>query len=121
MNVDKSLTWGISQMMNEAGALTEHYQFAKGATCNSITINGSNESVTCDSEWFCTDATTPAITSGITGTVVWDPLHWPGGPDFLVECNQSHGEQLPRMSEHILSLLIMQFMKTNFWAMRRCQ
>jgi hypothetical protein len=74
MNVDKSLTWGISQMMNEAGTLTEHYQFANGATCNSITINGSNESVTCDSEWFCTDVTTPAITSGITGTVVWDPL-----------------------------------------------
>ena len=73
-NVDKSLTWGISQMMNEAGTLTEHYQFAKGATCNSITINGSNDQIGCTSEWFCTDATTPAITSGITGTVVWDPL-----------------------------------------------
>ena len=67
--VDKSLTWGISQMMAPAvgTALVEQYQFAKGATCNSITINGSNESVTCDSEWFCTDVTTPAETSGITG------------------------------------------------------
>jgi hypothetical protein len=74
--VDQSLTWGISQMMAPAvgTALVEQYQFAKGATCNSITINGSNESVTCDSEWFCTDVTTPAETSGITGTVTWDPL-----------------------------------------------
>src|SRR4030095_14942313 len=76
MTVNQSLTWGISQMMAPAvgTTLTEQYQFAKGATCNSITINGSNDQVGCSSEWFCNDVTTPSETPGITGTVIWDPL-----------------------------------------------
>lgn len=74
-NVDKSLTWGLSQDMDSgSGTLVEKFQFAKGATCNSITINGSNDAVTVDSEWFCTDATTPSPTHGITGTPTWAPL-----------------------------------------------
>ena len=120
--VDQSLTWGISQMMAPAvgTALVEQYQFAKGATCNSITINGSNESVTCDSEWFCTDVTTPSETAGITGTVTWDPLVI-GRLDRTIwrRYNPSHGEPWHRTSEHILSLLITQFMKTNSWEMHK--
>jgi hypothetical protein len=74
-NVDKSLTWGVLQLMDTGvGTLSPQYQFAKGSTCNSITINSSADGVTCSSEWFCTDVTTPAATHGITGTPTWAAL-----------------------------------------------
>lgn len=73
-NRDKSLTIGMSQMLNVAGTLTEQYSFAKGAQCDSMTIAGSNEAVTVTSEWVALDFTTPATAHGLGGTPTWEAL-----------------------------------------------
>jgi hypothetical protein len=72
-NRDKSLTFSASQMMNSAGTLVEHFYFAKGAICDSVTITGNNEKVGVSSEWVPLDVTIPATIHGITGTPTWTP------------------------------------------------
>ena len=58
-------------MMNAAGTLVEHFYFAKGAICDSVTISGTNERIGVSSEWVPLDVTIPATVSGITGTPTW--------------------------------------------------
>lgn len=70
-NRDKSLTFGVSQDMNAAGSLVEHFYFAKGAICDSVTISGTNERVGVSTEWVPLDVTIPSPTHGITGTPIW--------------------------------------------------
>lgn len=72
-NRDKSLTFGVAQMMDTTGSgtLTEHYYFAKGAICDSVTITGTNERVGISTEWVPLDVTIPSSTHGITGTPTW--------------------------------------------------
>ena len=65
-NRDKSLTFGVSQDMNAAGVLVEHYYFAKGAICDSVTVSGTNERVGVSTEWVPLDVTIPATTHGIS-------------------------------------------------------
>lgn len=72
-NRDKSLTFGVGQMMDTTGSgtLTEHYYFAKGAICDSATVTGTNERVGISTEWVPLDVTIPSSTHGITGTPTW--------------------------------------------------
>lgn len=77
-NRDKSLTFGVSQDMNAAGALVEHFYFAKGAICDSVTISGTNERVGVSTEWVPLDVTIPSATHGITGTPTWAAPTLPG-------------------------------------------
>jgi hypothetical protein len=72
-NRDKSLTFGVGQMMDTtaSGTLTEHYYFAKGAICDSVTISGTNERIGVSTEWVPLDITLPSSTHGITGTPTW--------------------------------------------------
>ena len=70
-NRDKSLTFSVAQMMNAAGTLVEHFYFAKGAICDSVTISGTNERIGVSSEWVPLDVTIPATVSGITGAPTW--------------------------------------------------
>lgn len=71
-NRDKSLSFGVGQMMdtNASGTLTEHYYFAKGAICDSVTITGTNERIGISTEWVPLDVTIPSTTSGLT-TPTW--------------------------------------------------
>ena len=54
-----------------ANLLTEHFYFAKGAICDSVTIEGSNERIGISTEWVPLDVTIPASTHGITGSPTW--------------------------------------------------
>ena len=93
-NRDKSLTFGVSQDMNAAGTLVEHYYFAKGAICDSVTISGSNERVGVSTEWVPLDVTIPSATHGIGGTPTWaapirtrlDRINGWGTTDSLERC-----------------------------------
>ena len=70
-NRDQSLSFSVGQMMNSAGVLSEHFYFAKGAICDSVTISGTNERIGVSSEWVPLDVTIPATSHGITGTPTW--------------------------------------------------
>jgi hypothetical protein len=70
-NRDKSLTFGVSQDMNQAGSLVEQYYFAKGSICDSVTISGTNERVGVSTEWVPLDVTIPAVSHGISGSPTW--------------------------------------------------
>jgi len=73
---DDSITFGVSQSLNNAGTYAEMYSFAKGARCDSATISCEAQGlVTVESEWVPNDVTTWSSTSGITGTPVWTPLN----------------------------------------------
>jgi hypothetical protein len=73
-NRDKSLTFGLAQMLNSGGTLTEQFAFAKGAQCDSMTISGTNEAVTVTSEWVALNYTTWATAHGLAGTPTWEAL-----------------------------------------------
>lgn len=73
-NVDKTLTIGASQDLNNAGALAEQYYFATGCQCDSIRIAGSTERVFITSEWVALNWTTPSTTSGLAGTPTFESL-----------------------------------------------
>jgi hypothetical protein len=73
-NRDKSLTFGLSQMLNSAGTLTEQYAFAKGCQCDSMTVTGTNERVSVTSEWVALNYTTWAAVHGLPGTPTWVAL-----------------------------------------------
>ena len=70
-NRDQSLAFSVGQYMNLSGTLVEHYYFAKGAICDSVTISGTNERIGVSSEWVPLDVTIPATAHGITGTPTW--------------------------------------------------
>src|SRR5262245_16642488 len=72
-NRDKSLTFSVAQMMDTTASntLSEHYYFAKGAICDSVTISGTNERVGVSTEWVPLDITLPATSHGISGTQTW--------------------------------------------------
>jgi hypothetical protein len=72
-NRDKSLSFGVGQMMDTTGTgtLAEHYYFAKGAICDSVSIEGTNERIGISSEWVPLDVTIPAVTHGIGGSPTW--------------------------------------------------
>ncbi len=74
-NRDIPIHFGMSQMLNEAGVLTEKYMFLKGATCDSITIAGTNDAVNVSSDWVALDFTQPSITHGQAGTPTWETLN----------------------------------------------
>ena len=64
--------------MNAAGTLVEHYYFAKGAICDSVTVSGTNERVGVSTEWVPLDVTIPATTHGISGSPTWAAPSVPG-------------------------------------------
>ena len=72
-NRDDTLTFSVAQMMDltASGLLTEHFYFAKGAQCDSVTFTGTNERVGFSSEWVPLDVTLPSTTHGIGGTPTW--------------------------------------------------
>lgn len=65
-----SLSMLLSQMMNNAGTLTEKFILMKGCQCASTTIDITLEAVAVTQTWIANDITTPAITAGI-GTPVY--------------------------------------------------
>jgi hypothetical protein len=73
-NIDKSLTFGVGHDLNNAGTLQEHFYFAKGCQCDSVTVTIANDSVLVETELVALDVSTPSTSHGITGTPTWAPL-----------------------------------------------
>jgi hypothetical protein len=66
-NRDKSYTFLISQMHNNAGTLTEMFQIARGCSVDSVTITvNSGEVVIVDSDWIASTLSDWSTTSGLT-------------------------------------------------------
>lgn len=65
-NRDQSLTFLLSQQMNNAGVLAEHYIVAKGCSCDSTTIDISLDAVSVSQSWIANTINTPSLTSGLT-------------------------------------------------------
>ena len=76
-NRDQSLTFLMSQQMNNAGVLAEYYIKAVGCSCDSTTIDISLDAVSVSQSWIANEIpipatahglTTPTFASAITGT-----------------------------------------------------
>lgn len=66
-NRDKSYTFVLSQLHNNAGTLTEMYQIVRGASISSATITvNSGEIVMVDSDWIASTVSDWSTTSGLT-------------------------------------------------------
>jgi hypothetical protein len=73
-NVDKSLTIGASQDLNNAGVLAEKYYFATGCQFDNVRIAGSTDRIFLSTELVALDWLPPSLTSGLAGTPTWEPL-----------------------------------------------
>lgn len=66
---DDSLTFVMSQKLNNANTLTEMYEVATGCSPSDVTISVKDgDLVTVDSSWIANNISTWATTSGIPGT-----------------------------------------------------
>src|SRR5688572_19374502 len=65
-NREQSLTFLMSQMMNNAGSLAEHYIVAKGCTCDETSVEISLEAVNVSQTWIANDIPIPATAHGLT-------------------------------------------------------
>ena len=65
-NRDQSLTFLLSQQMNNAGVLAEFYIVAKGCSCDSTTVDISLDAVSVSQSWIANDINIPSIVSGLT-------------------------------------------------------
>ena len=67
-NRDQSLTFLLSQEMNNAGTLEEHYIIPTGCSCDSTSIDISLEAVSVSQTWIANDIPIPSTTHGLSGT-----------------------------------------------------
>ena len=67
-NRDQSLTFLLSQEMNNAGTLQEHYIIPRGCSCDSTSIDISLEAVSVSQTWIANDIPIPSTTHGLSGT-----------------------------------------------------
>jgi hypothetical protein len=65
-NRDQTLTFLMSQQMNAAGTLSEHYIKATGCSCDSTSIDISLEAVNVSQTWIANDIPIPTTAHGIT-------------------------------------------------------
>jgi hypothetical protein len=65
-NRDQSLTFLLSQQMNNAGVLAEHYIIARGCSCDSTSIEISLEAVNVSQTWIANDIPIPTTAHGLT-------------------------------------------------------
>lgn len=65
-NRDQSLTFLMSQQMNNAGTLSEYYIIAKGCSCDQTSIDISLEAVEVSQTWIANDIAIPSTTHGLT-------------------------------------------------------
>src|SRR5215212_9205272 len=65
-NRDQSLTFLLSQQMNNAGTLSEQYIVAKGCTCDSTSVEISLEAVNVSQTWIANDIPIPTTAHGLT-------------------------------------------------------
>lgn len=65
-NREQSLTFLLSQLMNAAGTLSEHYIIAKGCTCDSTSVDVSLEAVNVSQTWIANDIAIPSTAHGLT-------------------------------------------------------
>jgi hypothetical protein len=63
---DQSLTFLMSQQMNNAGVLAEYFILAKGCTCDSTSVDISLESVNVSQTWIANDIPIPTTAHGLT-------------------------------------------------------
>jgi hypothetical protein len=81
-NREQSITWYFSQMMNNAGTLSEFHVIAKGCLPNSITIDLSNEAVDVSIAYTVSDIPVPNMTDplavGVTSAADITAAPWTG-------------------------------------------
>ncbi|MGD1837502.1 MAG: hypothetical protein ACPKPY_05530 [Nitrososphaeraceae archaeon] len=65
-NREQSLSFLLSQEMNNAGSLAEHYIVAKGCSCDSTTVDVSLEAVNVSQTWIANDIPIPSTSEPIT-------------------------------------------------------
>jgi hypothetical protein len=65
-NRDQSLTFLMSQQMNNAGVLAEYYIRARGCSCDSTSVDISLESVNVSQTWIANDIPIPTTAHGLT-------------------------------------------------------
>ena len=78
-NRDKSLTIMLTQELNNAGTLSEAWIVATGCTCDSTSIDISNDAVNVSQTWIANDIPLPVFTNPFT-TPTYDTTPLTGCP-----------------------------------------